>query len=139
MGKGLTFDSGGYNLKAGPGSMIELMKFDMGGAAATLGAAKIVGQLAPADVEVGGHTQGRHSCAFVYCVHVCMCAWLPAAAAAWHAKRSRSRNRNSTTWLPPLVFSTTTHKHPYMHSLSLPTQSLTPAPPPPGPLHHRQL
>jgi leucyl aminopeptidase len=54
VGKGLTFDSGGYNLKAGPGSMIELMKFDMGGAAATLGAAKIVGQLAPADVEVGG-------------------------------------------------------------------------------------
>ena len=31
VGKGLTFDSGGYNLKAGPGSMIELMKFDMGG------------------------------------------------------------------------------------------------------------
>jgi leucyl aminopeptidase len=29
VGKGLTFDSGGYNLKAGPGSMIELMKFDM--------------------------------------------------------------------------------------------------------------
>jgi leucyl aminopeptidase len=26
VGKGLTFDSGGYNLKAGPGSMIELMK-----------------------------------------------------------------------------------------------------------------
>ena len=34
VGKGLTFDSGGYNVKAGPGSMIELMKFDMGGAAA---------------------------------------------------------------------------------------------------------
>ena len=32
VGKGLTFDSGGYNIKAGPGSMIELMKFDMGGA-----------------------------------------------------------------------------------------------------------
>lgn len=29
VGKGLTFDSGGYNLKAGPGSMIEMMKFDM--------------------------------------------------------------------------------------------------------------
>lgn len=29
VGKGLTFDSGGYNLKAGAGSMIELMKFDM--------------------------------------------------------------------------------------------------------------
>ena len=38
VGKGLTFDSGGYNIKAGAGSMIELMKFDMGGAGATLGA-----------------------------------------------------------------------------------------------------
>ena len=27
VGKGLTFDSGGYNLKAGAGSMIEMMKF----------------------------------------------------------------------------------------------------------------
>lgn len=54
VGKGLTFDSGGYNLKAGPGSMIEMMKFDMGGAAATLGAARILAQLQPEGVEVGG-------------------------------------------------------------------------------------
>jgi leucyl aminopeptidase len=47
IGKGLTFDSGGYNLKAGPGSMIELMKFDMGGCAAVLGTAKAIGQLRP--------------------------------------------------------------------------------------------
>ncbi|MEO0868576.1 MAG: M17 family peptidase N-terminal domain-containing protein, partial [Cyanobacteria bacterium J06642_11] len=33
IGKGLTFDSGGLNIKAGAGSMIELMKMDMGGAA----------------------------------------------------------------------------------------------------------
>ena len=52
VGKGLTFDSGGYNIKAGPGSMIELMKFDMGGSAATLGAAKTVAELEPANVEV---------------------------------------------------------------------------------------
>lgn len=52
VGKGLTFDSGGYNLKAGPGSMIELMKFDMGGAAATLGAARILAGLQPEGVEV---------------------------------------------------------------------------------------
>eukprot|EP00894_Picocystis_sp_ML_P004924 jgi/Pico_ML_1/55441/g1124.t1 len=52
VGKGLTFDSGGYNIKAGPGSMIELMKFDMGGAAATLGAAKTVAELEPPNVEV---------------------------------------------------------------------------------------
>ena len=47
VGKGLTFDSGGYNLKTGAGSMIELMKFDMGGCAAVLGAAKTIAQLRP--------------------------------------------------------------------------------------------
>eukprot|EP00752_Nemacystus_decipiens_P009097 g8122.t1 len=51
IGKGLTFDSGGYNIKAGAGSMIELMKFDMGGSACTLGAAKAIGQLKPDGVE----------------------------------------------------------------------------------------
>jgi leucyl aminopeptidase len=52
VGKGLTFDSGGYNIKAGPGSMIELMKFDMGGAGATLGAARALAALRPPGVEV---------------------------------------------------------------------------------------
>ncbi len=28
VGKGVTFDCGGYNIKAGPGCMIEMMKFD---------------------------------------------------------------------------------------------------------------
>lgn len=51
VGKGLTFDSGGYNLKVA-GSLIELMKFDMGGAGATLGAARALASLKPADVEV---------------------------------------------------------------------------------------
>jgi leucyl aminopeptidase len=51
VGKGLTFDSGGLNIKAGAGSMIEMMKFDMGGAAATFGAAKAIAQIKP-DVEV---------------------------------------------------------------------------------------
>ncbi|OKH54830.1 leucyl aminopeptidase [Calothrix sp. HK-06] len=50
IGKGLTFDSGGLNIK-GAGSGIETMKIDMGGAAATLGAAKAIGQLKP-NVEV---------------------------------------------------------------------------------------
>lgn len=50
VGKGLTFDSGGYNLKTGAG--IEMMKFDMGGAGATLGAAKSIGQIKPEGVEV---------------------------------------------------------------------------------------
>ncbi|MBD3883555.1 leucyl aminopeptidase [Phormidium tenue FACHB-886] len=50
VGKGLTFDSGGLNIK-GAGSGIEMMKTDMGGAAATLGAAKAIGALKP-DVEV---------------------------------------------------------------------------------------
>jgi len=50
IGKGVTFDSGGLNIK-GVGSGIETMKMDMGGAAAILGAAKALGQLKP-DVEV---------------------------------------------------------------------------------------
>jgi leucyl aminopeptidase len=50
VGKGLTFDSGGLNIKVA-GSGIENMKTDMGGAAATLGAAKAIGLLKP-DVEV---------------------------------------------------------------------------------------
>jgi len=52
VGKGVTFDSGGYNIKAGAGSMIEMMKFDMGGAGAVLGAAHAVGGLQPENVEV---------------------------------------------------------------------------------------
>ncbi|MBD2343712.1 leucyl aminopeptidase [Anabaena subtropica] len=50
VGKGLTFDSGGLNIK-GAGSGIETMKIDMGGAAATLGAAKAIAQIKP-DTEV---------------------------------------------------------------------------------------
>ena len=50
VGKGLTFDSGGLNIK-GSGSGMEMMKTDMGGAAAMLGAAKAIGQLKP-NVEV---------------------------------------------------------------------------------------
>lgn len=50
VGKSLTFDSGGLNLKVA-GSGIETMKMDMGGGAATLGAAKAIAKLKP-DVEV---------------------------------------------------------------------------------------
>jgi leucyl aminopeptidase len=50
VGKGLTFDSGGLNLKPS-GSGIEKMKTDMGGAGTTFGAAKAIAQLKP-DVEV---------------------------------------------------------------------------------------
>ncbi|PZO40015.1 MAG: leucyl aminopeptidase [Pseudanabaena frigida] len=52
VGKGLTFDSGGLNLKTGIGSSIELMKTDMGGSAAALGAAKVIASLQPTDIEV---------------------------------------------------------------------------------------
>ncbi|KAG7361343.1 leucyl aminopeptidase [Nitzschia inconspicua] len=48
IGKGLLFDTGGYNIKT---SMMELMKFDCGGAAAVLGAARAVGALKPPGVE----------------------------------------------------------------------------------------
>lgn len=51
VGKGLTFDSGGYNIKAGAGSMIEKMKFDMGGAGAVLGAARVLAAERPEGVE----------------------------------------------------------------------------------------
>ncbi|PFH32032.1 leucyl aminopeptidase LAP [Besnoitia besnoiti] len=51
VGKGICFDAGGYNLKTG-GAQIELMKFDMGGAAAVLGAARALALLKPANVEV---------------------------------------------------------------------------------------
>ncbi|EIE19999.1 hypothetical protein COCSUDRAFT_54513 [Coccomyxa subellipsoidea C-169] len=50
VGKGVTFDSGGYNLKVG--GMIDMMKFDMGGAAAVLGAAQALASLQPAGVQV---------------------------------------------------------------------------------------
>ena len=43
VGKGVTFDSGGISLK--PGAGMELMKSDMGGAAAVLGAALIAARL----------------------------------------------------------------------------------------------
>lgn len=49
----ILFDySGGYNIKTGPGCLVELMKFDMGGSAAVLGAAKTLGQIKPPGVEV---------------------------------------------------------------------------------------
>lgn len=52
VGKSVCHDTGGYNLKAGPGSMIELMKWDMGGGGTTLGAARAIGQIKPPGVEV---------------------------------------------------------------------------------------
>jgi len=51
VGKGLTFDSGGYNLKTA-GSQIEMMKYDMGGSAAVLGAMRAIAEIKPAGVEV---------------------------------------------------------------------------------------
>ena len=51
VGKGLTFDSGGYNLKVGA-SQIEMMKYDMGGSAAVIGAARSIGELRPKYTEV---------------------------------------------------------------------------------------
>jgi len=51
VGKGLTFDSGGYNLKVG-GSQIEMMKYDMGGSAAVIGAMRAIAELRPSGLEV---------------------------------------------------------------------------------------
>ncbi len=52
VGKGLTFDSGGYNLKVGAGSQIDMMKYDMGGSAAVLGTAKAIGAIKPRGLEI---------------------------------------------------------------------------------------
>merc|ERR1712151_386302 len=48
VGKGLLFDTGGYNIKV---AMMEQMKGDCGGSAAVLGAARAVAALAPDGVE----------------------------------------------------------------------------------------
>jgi leucyl aminopeptidase len=45
VGKGVTFDSGGISLK--PGENMELMKYDMTGAATVLGVMRAIGQLKP--------------------------------------------------------------------------------------------
>lgn len=52
VGKGITFDSGGYNIKAAPGSMIDVMKYDMSGCAAVLGCAFSIGTIKPDNIEV---------------------------------------------------------------------------------------
>ena len=43
VGKGITFDSGGISIKAGPG--MDEMKYDMGGAAAVLGTFRAIGEM----------------------------------------------------------------------------------------------
>ena len=50
VGKGITFDTGGYNLK--PSSGLLHMHSDMAGAAAVLGAARAIAELKPAGIEV---------------------------------------------------------------------------------------
>ena len=51
VGKGLTFDSGGLNIK--PGDFMRWMKMDKAGACAVLGTFKAIGELKP-DIEVHG-------------------------------------------------------------------------------------
>src|SRR5258705_10962333 len=52
VGKGITFDSGGISLK--PGESMELMKYDMTGGAAVMGAMRAIAQLKPAISVLGG-------------------------------------------------------------------------------------
>lgn len=52
VGKAVTFDTGGYNLKAGATSGIASMKMDMAGSGAVLGTAAAIGRLRPDNVEV---------------------------------------------------------------------------------------
>lgn len=51
VGKGITFDTGGISIK--PGNKMEAMKHDMAGAAAVLGAFKIIGEMGLARRVVG--------------------------------------------------------------------------------------
>lgn len=50
VGKGITFDTGGYNLK--PGASMLGMHGDMAGAAAVIGAAHAIGSLKPEGIEI---------------------------------------------------------------------------------------
>ncbi len=60
-------NSGGYNIKTGPGSMIEVMKFDMGGAAAAFGPAKAI-----ASTKASRHG-GRNCSRGHYCPSMILC------------------------------------------------------------------
>ena len=51
VGKGITFDSGGISLK--PGENMELMKYDMTGAATVIGAMRAIAQLKPSIPVLG--------------------------------------------------------------------------------------
>jgi leucyl aminopeptidase len=51
VGKGITFDSGGISLK--PGENMELMKYDMTGAATVIGAMRAISQLKPSVPVLG--------------------------------------------------------------------------------------
>ena len=53
VGKGITYDTGGISLKPAKGGMMDLMKHDMGGAAAVLGAMQAIGQLKPGVRVIG--------------------------------------------------------------------------------------
>ena len=52
VGKGITFDSGGISIK--PAEKMDLMKMDMMGAGAVLGAMSVIADLKPANVHVVG-------------------------------------------------------------------------------------
>eukprot|EP00917_Polyrhabdina_sp_WS-2016_P014018 GHVP01030616.1.p1 GENE.GHVP01030616.1~~GHVP01030616.1.p1 ORF type:complete len:494 (-),score=99.83 GHVP01030616.1:1367-2848(-) len=49
IGKGICYDSGGYNLKQ---SLLDIMKIDMGGSAVVLSTAEAIGKLKPQSVEI---------------------------------------------------------------------------------------
>ncbi|GAB4289390.1 MAG: leucyl aminopeptidase [Myxococcota bacterium] len=53
VGKGLTFDTGGINLKPAQGGMLEMMKMDKGGGAAIIGAMAAIARLKPPFPVIG--------------------------------------------------------------------------------------
>jgi len=52
VGKGVTYDAGGLNIKSGPG--LQTMRCDMGGAATVVGVFRALADIQPDDVEVHG-------------------------------------------------------------------------------------
>ena len=108
VGKGLTFDSGGYNLKVG--GMIEMMKFDMGGAGAVLGAAQALAGIRPEGVEVGACRPCFPACHLERsCLPSAVCGLLVACrcwmGSFWHQTQKAERRPSVASFAGMSAFS----------------------------------
>lgn len=91
VGKGLTFDSGGYNLKAGAGSMIEMMKVRpgvWGGCWPTGGLVDREGGVMSSALQICGCMPVTHSF-LVVPADVLAAARIPCRSLTWAARAPR--------------------------------------------------